>query len=149
MPGQMLSRGLTRSVRGIVAIGFAHTYTRTPVAPATGKDLFARSVGTPGTPVTGVPCRYVQRTQLQQRPDGRVVGISPPAVGGERTIETLGLRWDDPLKVGDQVSDVRDASGRVLLAGPVPVQAVEDVAGFGEVTGRIAVLRGVAVERDG
>jgi hypothetical protein len=149
MPGQVMSAGLTRSVRGIVRIGFAHTYTRTPVAAPSGKDLFARQAGTPGTPITGLPCRYVQRTQLQQRPDGRIVAISPPAIGGERVVETLALPYDDLLKIGDLVGDVRDRSGRVLLAGPVPVQAVSDVASFGEVTGRIAVLRGTAVERDG
>jgi hypothetical protein len=149
MPGQIMSRGLTRSVRGIVAIGFAHTYTRTPVAPPTGKDVFARESGTPGTPVGGQRCRYLQRTHLERTPGGRIVATSPPAIGTRRMIDTLGLPWDDPLKVGDTVSDIRDRAGRVLLAGPVPVEAIEDVANFGEPTGRIAVLRGTPVERDG
>jgi hypothetical protein len=148
MPGQIMSRGLTRSVRAITRPGFAHTYTRTPVGTPSDRDVFARSTATPGTPAVAQPCRYVQRTQLQQRQDGRIVAISPPAIGGERTVETLAVPWNDPLSVADLVGDIRDRSGRVLLAGPVPVQSIEDVAAFGEVTGRVAVLRGTAVERD-
>jgi hypothetical protein len=142
-----LSRGLAASATRLLSTGLGHTYTRTPMTYA-ARDRYSRRVGTPGTPVTGVRCRYVARAHVRKADGGEIVVVAPAVTGGTLAfITTLTLLPDDPLAVGDLVSDIRDATnGAVLLAGPATVQAVLPHAGFGPTTLRMVALEGAPVE---
>jgi hypothetical protein len=141
--------GIARAVRANLAPILAHTYERTPTTGAAA-DLWARRVKTPGTPVERVPCRYIPRTVLTTTAGGYVLATEPPAHGGSvNYLQTLTVAHDDPLVVGDQVGDIRDSEGVLLLAGPAVVEADMPHAGGGPLTLRMLVLRGETVERNG
>lgn len=141
-----LTPGLAASATRILSGGLGHTYTRTPVAYA-ARDRWSRTTGTPGTPVAGVRCRYLDRAHVRKADGGEIVVVSPAAHGGTLAfLTTLTVLPDDPLAVGDQVSNIRDARGVVLLEGPATVQADLSHAGFGTTTLRMLVLEGVPVE---
>lgn len=128
MPG-LISAGTTAQLRRTFDSLLAHTYTRTPVTVTDGPY---GSETTTGAPVTGQPCRYRPTDRLRLA-DGARVTVSVP---------TLTVPHDDPIAVGDLVSDVRDSEGVVLLAGPLAVETIEASAGLGPVLQKRAVLRG-------
>jgi hypothetical protein len=143
-----LTPGLADAAVHTFSGGLPHTYTRTPVAVG-APDVWARRVKTSGTPVTGVRCRYLPRTQVVTTDEGRVLTTTPPHHGGTlASLQTLTVLPDDPLAVDDQVSDIRDSRGRVLLTGPASVIADIPHAGFGPATLRMLVLRGETAEHD-
>lgn len=132
----------------LFAAGLGHTYTRTPITPG-ARSGYSTRTKTPGTAVTGVRCRYVPRTNLDTVDGGQIIAQEPPSSGGTLAFtQTLTVLPDDLLKVGDQVSDIRDSRGVLLLAGPVEVQADMPHAGFGPTTLRMLVLKGAVVERN-
>lgn len=142
-----LTPGLAAAALRIFSGGLGHTYTRTPVTYA-APDVFTRRAATPDTPVTSVRCRYIPRTHVVLDDSGRVLTTTPPTAGGTlAALETLTVMPDDPLKEGDQVSDIRDAAGNQLLVGPVIVQADIPHAGYGPTTLRMYVLRGPTTEQ--
>lgn len=142
-----LTPGLAATATRILSGGLGHTYTRTPMTYS-ARDRYSRRVGTPGTPVTGVRCRYVARAHVRKADGGEIVVVAPAVTGGTLAfITTLTVLPGDPLAVGDRVSDVRDrAGGTVLLAGPVTVRAVLPHAGFGPTTLRMVALEGPPIE---
>lgn len=142
-----LTRGMASAATNLLSSGLGHTYTRTPVSYG-ARDRWSRRTGTPGTPETGVRCRYVDRAHVRKSDGGQMVIAQPPVTGGTLAFLTvLTVLPDDPLQVGDIVSDIRDrASGRVLLAGPVHVETDIAHAGWGETTLRMVVLEGAPVE---
>lgn len=126
----LISAGTTAQLRRTFDSLLAHTYSRTPVTSA-GDDGYGATT-TPGTTVTGQTCRYRPADRLRLDNGDRVT-VSVP---------TLTVPHDDPISVGDLVSDVRDSDGVVLLAGPLAVESVEASAGLGPTLQKRAVLRG-------
>lgn len=142
-----LTPGLAAAATSLLSTGLGHTYTRTPMVYA-ARDRWSRRTPTPGTPVTGIRCRYVDRAHVRKADGGQIVVVQPAVTGGTLAfITTLTVLPDDPLQVGDLVSDIRDVrNGRVLLAGPVVVEADVDHAGWGQTTLRMVALEGPPVE---
>jgi hypothetical protein len=142
-----ISPGQTESVRHMFQGGMQHTYTRIPYAYA-AMDGYGRRPGTPGPSVDGVRCRYLPKPLIREYDTGRTTMVVPPV-----TDDTLLVLWNDPITVGDHVTNVRAyptngaTEGRLLLEkeGGVPGEAVvvseADHAGLGPVTLRRLVLR--------
>jgi hypothetical protein len=111
-----------------------HTATITPSTEGT-EDIYFDAADTPGTPRTGVACKYVPADTLRVDDDGRVTSRAP----------TLMVAYDDALAVGDRVSNIVDADGTVLAAGPLVVQSIVPAAGLGYSLKRTAILAGAGV----
>ena len=126
----LISSGTAASIRRVFQDMMAHTYTLTPYT--SGSDDGYGSTQTAGTPVTGKKCSYRQTRRLRLTEGDRVTVDTP----------TLTVPHDDVIKVGDEVSDVRDSDGQVLLVGPVRVETIEASAGLGPTLQKRAVLRG-------
>lgn len=108
-----------------------HTYTRTPLVDGTeGDDGHTPLV--PGAPVMGVPCLY-QTVERAVRDAGGVTIVDVP---------TLYVLPDDPLVVGNEVSNILDTAGTVLLAGPLVVETINPYAEAGASVMKAAKLRG-------
>lgn len=137
----LLDDGLLAAVREIVDLTHGHTYTRIPRV-AGARTAWGTTPLTPGTPQVGRACTYVNRDDIDTRETGVVVRQTPPLQVSNVYREVLYLPWDDDLAKDDQVANVLDPDGRLLLIGPVPVIDVLNHAGFGAVTGRVAILRG-------
>ena len=142
-----ISLGMTESVRRMFGRGMQHTYTRIPYTYA-ARDGYGRRPGTAGTPVDGVRCRYLPKPLMREYDTGQTTLVVPPV-----TDDTLLVFWDDPIKVGDHVTNVRalpvngEPEGRLLfekdpgVAGEAIVVSEADHAGLGPVTLRRLVLR--------
>lgn len=137
-----LAQGVRRQFAGMMA----HTYDRVPMTRGTRNDWSVTTM-TPGAVQAGRPCRYMHRGHVEITPDGYAVVSEPPVQGAFVFREVLLLPWDDDLAVDDQIQNVRDLDGRVLLVGPVPVIQALSRAGLGPTTNRVAVLRGPNDER--
>jgi hypothetical protein len=108
-----------------------HSYTRTPLVDGVeGDDGHTPRV--PGTPVTGLPCLY-QTVERAIRDASGVTTLSVP---------TLYVLPTDPLDVGMLVSDILDADGNTLLAGPLVVETINPYAEAGVSALKGATLRG-------
>jgi hypothetical protein len=129
MPG-LISAGTTAQLRRTFDSLLAHTYTRTP-SVADDDETYGPNDDN-GTPSTGQKCRYRATVRLRLE-DGNRVTVDTP---------TLTVPHDDPIKSGDQVSDVRDSDGVLLLTGPLRVETVEPSAGLGPTLQKRAILRG-------
>jgi hypothetical protein len=88
-----------------------HTYTRTPFVDGT-EDSEGNVPRVPGTAVPSGVCLY-STEERSVRDEGGVAVVSTP---------TLRILPEDPLVVGDQVSDIRDRAGTVLQDGPLRVE---------------------------
>jgi hypothetical protein len=149
--GPYISPGMTESVRRMFEGAIQHTYTRVPYTYV-AHDVYTNVVGTAGTPVTNVPCRYLPKPLIREHDTGRATLVVPAV-----TDDTLLVHWDDPITVGDHVVDIRalpvngESEGRLLLsksvaggsevAGEAVVISEADHAGLGPVTLRRLVLR--------
>jgi hypothetical protein len=108
-------------LRADLEITLTHRCTITPIT-AGAEDAEGNKPPTPGTPVTGVPCRY-GTIQRAVRDEGGVTLATVPALTVSATA---------PIAVGFQVSAITDQLGGVLLAGPARVERVlDDTAGLG------------------
>ena len=130
MPG-LISAGTTAQLRRTFDALLAHTYDLTPMSSG-GTDDGYGPTQTPGAVVAGRPCRYRAVQRLRLNNGDRVQVLTP----------TLTVPHDDPIKPDDEVSNVRDADGVLLLAGPLTVETVEASAGLGPTLQKRAVLRG-------
>lgn len=108
----LVSRGMLTEIRVLFGAALTYTYTRVPtvqpIDPETdlpAVDDWGLAVSQPGVPVAGQPCMLQSADQAQDTDSGPLVV--------RRTL--LWARHDDPIKVGDQVQDVTDQDGRVLL----------------------------------
>lgn len=126
----LISAGTAASIRRVFNSMMSHTYTLTPYT--SGPDDGYGSTPTPGTPVSGKKCSYRQQRQLRFI-DGTRLTIDTP---------TLTVPHDDPIKVGDEVSNVRDTNGVMLMAGAATVEVIEPSAGLGPTLQKRALLRG-------
>lgn len=134
----MISSGEAASLRREYArVGLTHRYTRTPVT-AGAEDSEGNASRVLGTPATNLPCRYVPvgqafRSSDQLRSDerGRVL----------TSIPVLVVEYDSTLAIGDRVSNITDAAGNVLAAGPFAVETVAVTASFGYPISRRAELQ--------
>lgn len=119
-------------IREALALFLVHSYTRQAYTTGT-VDAHGNAVEVAaGSPVTGVACQFSLRQELINDAQGsRLVSLP-----------VLKLAWDDPLAVGDRVSNVQDQTGAVLLDGPARVETVTASAGLGAVVERFATLRG-------
>lgn len=108
------------------------TYTRTPVTVGDDAGNYYEDTRTEQTPVTGVACRYLP------------AGSASFGAGGQQFIESPVLETfpDDPIKVGDLVSNVRSGDGVLLLEGPIPVVHIDPAAGFGVTFKLVCQLEG-------
>lgn len=127
----LLSDAEFTPIREALAVFLVHSYTR-QVYAAGAEDAHGNTADAPsGDPVTGVACAYATRETLVNDLQGsRLVNIP-----------VLTLAWDDPLAVGDRVSNVTDQTGAVLLAGPAVVETISVAAGLGAATQKFAFLR--------
>lgn len=148
--GPYISDGMTTAVRRIFEGGIQHTYTLIPYTYA-APDFWTDKVPTAGTPVTGKKCRYLPKPLIREYDTGRATLVLPPV-----TDDTLLVPWNDPIKVGDHVTDIRahsspgESTGRLLftrevdgevVAGEAIVISEADHAGLGPVTLRRLVLK--------
>jgi hypothetical protein len=99
------------------------------------EDAYGDTADTPGTARTSVACKYLPADTLRVDDDGRVTSRVP----------TLTVAYDDALAVGDRVSNIVDADGTVLAAGPMTVQSIIPSAGLGYTLKKTAVLAGAGV----
>lgn len=118
---EYISPGLLGNMRREVRRFLLHTYTRTsrlvtPTGSAVGTlDSWGQQSYQFGTPVTGIPCFYA------------VKEIPFPTAEGLTTlnIPVLTLGFDDPIMVGDHVSNIQTQDGTVLVVGPVVVESLQ------------------------
>lgn len=130
----LLTHAAADAIRATLGQLRAHTYTRTPVDPS-AEDAWGDTPPAAGTPETGVACLYRPNRRLTL-PDGSRVTLDEPNLRVEPT---------DPLAVGDRVSDVADSDGTIVAPGPFTVQAIEPLAGLGELLQQRATLKGAEV----
>lgn len=125
-----LPASLSRTVRNALRPLLNNLYTRTPVTSG-AVDAHYDETPVPGTPVTGLPCAYLATNRLLVDEAGRRT-VSVP---------TLYVYDDDPLAVGDLVSDISDRNGTVTLAGPMAVETIDPAIESGASVMKIATLR--------
>jgi hypothetical protein len=102
-----------------------HTYTRSTVTGG-DEDAWGDEAAMPGAGTSGLRCLYGSEVRLLRDQSVR-------DEYGSRTIKvpTLFVPPDDPLAVGDVVTNVLDASGTVVQAGPFVVESVNMNAELG------------------
>lgn len=142
-----LSPGMAESVRHMFEKGIQHTYTLIPYTYGT-RDGWGRRPAVPGPSVDDVKCRYLPKPLIREYDTGQTTLVVPPV-----TDDTLLVYWDDPIKVGDHVTNIRaypepdQSEGRFIFLkeGGVPGEAIvvseADHAGLGPITLRRLVLR--------
>lgn len=115
----MAGAALARKASRMLVRMLTHSYTRTSVAPGDTEDAWGDESSDPGTGTSGLRCLYGSQDRLYREP------LTSDGVGA-RTIRvpTLFVGPDDPLAVGDVVTNVLDAAGAVLVPGPLTVEAV-------------------------
>lgn len=128
----LISLQEAETLRDDLSVFLVHTYTRTPrVESVTEEDDGTKELSN-GTPVSGILCAYSP------------VALLRIESGGWTTINTpsLTVAHDDATVVGDIISNVRDAAGNVLLAGPLFVATDTPNADLGYALDRILTLVG-------
>lgn len=130
----LISSSLASLVRGKLGLFRVHTCSIVPITQG-AEDAYGDTADTPGTARTSVACKYLPADTLRVDDDGRVTSRVP----------TLTVAYDDALAVGDRVSNIVDADGTVLAAGPMTVQSIIPSAGLGYTLKKTAVLAGAGV----
>lgn len=90
-----------------------HTYTRVPVNAATNADDYGIYDPTPGNSTNGIACFYNPSESIRMDERGQTTVRVP----------ILLVKSDDPLKVGDRVTNVLGVS--TLEAGPLTVEKID------------------------
>lgn len=115
-----ISPGLLTTMRREMSRFLLHTYTRTPRLSVGTIDSWGQPLMVAGTPVTDVPCFFEIRERFIIQPGGGMV-VSEPI---------LKVAFDDPLKEGDVISNVRTLADpttgltTLILSGPVSTETV-------------------------
>lgn len=136
MAGLVRNATIVRARRALERT-LVHTYTRTPSMDGPDDDHYdATSV--PGAPTIGVRCTYEESGRVVRDERGVLTVLGP----------TLTVSATDPLKKGDEVSDVADQLGGVLARGPLYAsRVVDNTAGLGAPLLVIWELSGATPER--
>lgn len=121
-------------IRTALSVFFVHRCTVTPVS-AGSADAWGQDTETDGTPVTAVPCKYRAEDRVVIEETGQTL-VSVP---------TVTVAHDLAVSAGDKVSNVQDAAGVVLFAGPARVEFIVHSAGLGYSMKKRLVLRGADV----
>lgn len=130
MPG-LISASEAASIREALDLFLVHTYARVPV-DQTGADQGYGPTDVERTPVAGLPCKYAAETRIR-------------LAGGDRVlvnVPTLTVPASDVTKVGDEVQNVADSDGTLMLAGPIRVYDVQASAGLGPTLKKRLILQG-------
>jgi hypothetical protein len=130
----LISSADATAIRSALSVFFVHTCTITPITQG-AEDTWGETADSTGTARTAVACKYIPEETLRVDETGRVL----------RDVPTLLVAHDDAIAEGDRVSNVQDAAGAVISAGPLTVETVIAPAGFGYALKKIAVLRGATV----
>lgn len=132
---------LSRKVARTLAAYLQHSYTRSAIV-AGAVDAHNNESSTVSSTTSGLRCLYGTQTSYVQD------GYSHDTAGS-RTIRTpaLFVEPSDTLAVGDVVTDILDASGATLLAGPFEVESIAPNAELGLSVMKVAVLRQVEGRR--
>ncbi len=109
-----------------------HKYTR-KAKTAGSDDTWNMAASADGTTTVDVACNYVSSGQTVEKPNGTVLRFDEPS---------LTIAASDTLAINDEVINIKDSSGTVLLAGPVYVKTIESAIGFGPTTLKIVTLQG-------
>ena len=129
MPG-LISSAEAASIRDALSVFRVHTATITPMV-AGSPDAENNVTYAPGTPVTGVACKYRAEDRVRVEETGQTL-VSVP---------TITLAHDQAIAVGSRVSNVQNSEGVVLFVGPAVVDYIVPSAGLGPTLKKKAVLR--------
>jgi hypothetical protein len=138
----ILSARLPAAVRAAMRpLMTQHTYTRTVVAATPvlddeddpTYDDWGNPITTDGTPTTGLPCLYQSVRRLRTTEAGSVLV----------DVSTLTVPYDDPVAVGDRVTNVTDRDGTVLVAA-ASVESFDPNAEAGASVMKVCVLAGLS-----
>jgi hypothetical protein len=120
--------GMLAEVRRFFEAALDQTYTRVPLVglvagepPVPLLDEWGHQQTGQGTPMPGLPCKLSYAETVTASEQGAVVVRRP----------LFWVRHTEPIAVGDLVTDVRDADGRLLLetAAVVRIEANPDQSG--------------------
>lgn len=117
----------------LVALSFVHKYTRSAASAGT-EDDWHTSPPTYGAADVDLPCNYLSEGIITLRDNSKTAVDTP----------TISVPNTDTLKVGDRVTNIKDSSDTIVIAGPLYVEVVAPAMGFGKVTNYIATLTGQA-----
>src|SRR6516162_9170914 len=92
-----------------------HQYTRTKRLPTLQQDDWGEASFNFGSPVAGIPCFYQVNEVAIARPDGLTTLNRPE----------LTLGFDDPIQIGDLVSNIVTQDGLMLVVGPLLVESLQ------------------------
>lgn len=133
MPGAALARKMSRTLQRMLV----HSYSRSTVTVSDTVNAWGAEEVTAGTGTSGLRCLYGSETRIYGEP------LSRDDLGARTTrVPTLFVAPDDTLAVGDVVTDVLDAAGNVLVAGPLVVESITLNAEAGLSVLKSATLRG-------
>lgn len=121
-------------IRTALSVFRVHLATITPVS-AGAEDAHGNATRVPGTPRTGVACKYRADDRVRVDEGGTLILRAP----------TLTLAHDDVIDEGDLISDIRDSEGVVLVAGPLEIGPPAYSAGLGPSLSKKLILRSAEV----
>jgi hypothetical protein len=130
----LIGAGITSLARTQLARFRVHSFTLTP-RTAGAVDGENNATSTPGSPVTGVACKYVAEDRVLIQATGQTL-VSVP---------TLTVAHDLSVAAGSQASNVQDSDGVVIFVGPATVEYIVPAAGLGPTLKKKLVLRGADV----
>jgi len=134
----MLSSEELQGYLTLVESTLYHKYTREASnVAADEEDDWNMEVLDWGAATVDVPCNYVSQGQLVNR-DNTITTIQTP---------TLLVSKDDPIKVFDRITNIKDSNGTIVEVGPLYVEIKEPAMGFGSVTNYLLQLRGTNPQR--
>lgn len=134
----MLSTQELEGYLNIIENTLYHAYTREASNVAVDQeDDWNMEILDWGSPTVDIPCNYVSQGQLVNR-DNTITTVHNP---------TLLVSKDDPIKVFDRVTNIKDNAGTIVEVGPLFVESVEPAMGFGTVTNYLVQLRGTHPQR--
>lgn len=115
-----------------------HKYTReaSNVNPANPDDWNMDELDYSAA-VVDVPCNFLSAGELIAR-DRSVTTIETPSLRVDK---------DDPIKIFDRITNIKDSAGTIVVPGPLWVESKVPAAGFGPVTNYIVQLRGTSPQR--
>jgi hypothetical protein len=92
-----------------------HTYTREARLGADSMNEWGQQTYNFATPVAGIPCFYAVSEVPVVTPQGLI----------RFNLPTMTLAFDDPVEVGDRVTNIITADGTVLVIGPVVIESLQ------------------------
>lgn len=123
--------GMIKEMRRFSDGALDQTYARVPIVGLSGEDDWGQQEAESGAPITGLACK-LRTIETILRDDHGVMVVRRPL---------LSIHLDDPLAVGDLVTDVRDREGRLLLERAAVLRIDVSAVGVGTL-GLVAELEG-------